>query len=238
MNGKKAVKKAFRELSSHYEETVDDELRTFWGWSYQGFVDRLIEQTPIKPHDKILDVATGTAVIPRMFVTQGADQNQFVGLDITEAMLHVGQQKINGGNPRTPIHLTCGDAMSLPFPPRCYDVVVSGLATHHMDIKQMLAESFRVLKVGGSFSIVDVGVSPFWQSAFMRIVSRIFAFVYFLFKENISRAWAEAEAVTNVWTAEDWHQALAEIGFQNIEIKKVQSGRKWIPDPLAIKAKR
>lgn len=238
MKEKKAVKKAFTDLAPRYEKTVDDELHTFWGWSYRGFVDRLIDQTPLKSNQKVLDIATGTAVIPRTFVTRGIEGNFFTGLDITEAMLRQGQREMAASGTAPPIDLTCGDAMALPFAPESYDIVVSGLATHHMDIRKMLSESRRVLKTGGVFSIVDVGISPFWQNKLMQGVSRIIAFVYFLFKENMTRAWAEATAVTNVWTAEDWSQELEQAGFQEVFIQEIASHRKWIPDPLAIRAKK
>jgi len=238
MREKKAVKEAFTDLAPHYEETVDSELQTFWGWSYQGFVDSLIKNTPLPTSAKILDIATGTAVIPRTFAARDDGQHQFTGLDITEAMLRQGQRKIAAVDDNFPISLTCGDAMALPIATNTYDIVVSGLATHHMDIPKMLSESLRVLKKGGTFSIVDVGISPLWQNPIMRGFSRLIAFVYFLFKENMTRAWAEAAAVTNVWTPEDWSLELKLAGFQKIHIQKIPSQRKWSPDPLAIRAKK
>lgn len=238
MREKKAVKEAFTDLAPHYEETVDSELQTFWGWSYRGFVERLIENTPLPASAKILDIATGTAVIPRTFAARVEGEHHFTGLDITEAMLQQGQREIEASGNNPPISLTCGDAMALPLAPNAFDFVVSGLATHHMDIPKMLAESLRVLKEGGTFSIVDVGISPLWQNRIMRSVSRIIAFVYFMFKENMTRAWAEAAAVTNVWTVEDWSRELKQIGFQEIQIQRIPSQRKWSPDPLAIRAKK
>lgn len=238
MRERKAVKEAFTDLAPRYEKTVDGELHTFWGWSYKGFVDQLTEQTPLKANDKVLDIATGTAVIPRTFLIRGIEGHQFTGLDITEAMLREGQREIDALGTRLPISLTCGDAMALPFASDSYDVVVSGLATHHMDIGKMLSESLRVMKKDGVFSIVDVGISPFWQSGLMRGVSRLIAFVYFLFKENATRAWAEASAVTNVWTPGDWSRELERIGFREVSIQKIPSQRTWSPDPLAIRAKK
>lgn len=90
MKKKDSVHEAFTELAPRYENVVDHELMTFWGWSYQDFIDRLLEQTTLEPGQKLLDIATGTAVIPRKLADRGFDQNQIIGLDITEAMLHRG----------------------------------------------------------------------------------------------------------------------------------------------------
>ncbi len=47
MKENQTVQEAFTELSSHYEDTVNGELQTFWGWSYQSFVDQLVDRTEI-----------------------------------------------------------------------------------------------------------------------------------------------------------------------------------------------
>jgi len=49
--------------------------------------------------------------------------------------------------------------MALPFSPQSFDVVISGLASHHMNIPLMLSEKKRVLKPGGLLSIIDIGMS-------------------------------------------------------------------------------
>ena len=47
MKEKQLVHKAFTELAPRYEAVVDGELNTFWGWSYQDFVDQLVDRTEI-----------------------------------------------------------------------------------------------------------------------------------------------------------------------------------------------
>ncbi|MFO8036383.1 MAG: methyltransferase domain-containing protein [Anaerolineales bacterium] len=237
MKGKKAVKEAFAELAPRYEETVDDELRTFWGWSYQGFVDHLIEQTPLKPGDTILDIATGTAVIPRKLIEdENKPEVRIIGLDITESMLVQGKRRIPPDQFGSTISLACGDAMALPFYDNSFDIVITGLSSHHMKIPTLLSEVRRVLKPDGNFSMLDVGTSPIWKSSVVRAILRAVAFSYFLLKENYSRALAEASALSNVQTIEDWRRDLEDIGFNHINTKKLQSKYKWFPEPFEILA--
>ena len=237
MKEKQVVQEAFKELSSHYEETVDSELNTFWGWSYQGFVDQLVDRTEILENQRILDIATGTLVIPRKILRKKIPGIQITGLDFTESMLRQGKKKLSSENITNTINLTCADAMALPFSDQSFDVVVSGLASHHMDIPLMLSEMKRMLTPGGLLSIIDVGTSPLLERPVVQFIMRVAAFFFFLFRENITRAWAEAGAVTNLRTPEGWQAELRGVGFENINIKKLSSKYSWIPEPLAIQCK-
>ncbi len=75
MKEKQAIQEAFTELSSHYEEAVDGELNLFWGWSYHKFLEELVNQTTFQENQKILDIATGTLVIPRKILKTSIKQN-------------------------------------------------------------------------------------------------------------------------------------------------------------------
>ncbi len=237
MKEKQAIQEAFTELATHYEETVDGELNTFWGWSYQSFVDHLVDRTVILENQRILDIATGTSVIPRKIVKNKIPGIHITGLDITESMLRHGRQKISPSVINTIISLTCGDAMALPYKEQVFDVVVSGLASHHMNVPLMLSEMKRVLKPGGVLSIIDVGTSPFWELPVIKGIARVIAYFYFLIKENPTRAWAEAAAVSNTRTPEGWQAELRGVGFEDINITKLSSKYSWIPEPLAIQCK-
>lgn len=234
---KDPVHEAFTELAPRYEQAVDQELQTFWGWSYQDFIDQLIKRINLQDDHRLLDIATGTAVIPRKLAAQSHSSGQLFGLDITEAMLRRGQEKTAELHNPTAIHLTCGDAMALPFPADSFDMVVTGLASHHMHIPRMMGEIKRILKPGGSLAMIDVGSTAFWRLPIIRSFSRLFAFGYFLFTENISRAWAEAQAVTNVLAPHEWQQLLNNLEFGEIDIQPLPSKYGWLPEPLSLTTK-
>jgi hypothetical protein len=65
---------------------------------------------------------------------------------------------------------------------------------------------------------------------------KILAYLYFLITENKDRAWAEASAVSNVFTADDWQQILSKAGFKQIKVTLLKSRKFWVPDPLLIQA--
>ena len=80
MNDKDHIIETFTELAPRYEEVVNAELGRFWGWSYAGFVNQLIQSTPMPEKGKMLDLATGTGVIPITVATNGLSTNRIHGL--------------------------------------------------------------------------------------------------------------------------------------------------------------
>ncbi len=238
MGNRSVIVQAFTEMAPRYERTVDGELQKFWGWSYDGFVENLMDLTPLREEDAVLDVATGTSVIPLKIVGRGRHTGRIVGLDITLAMLRKGQQKIEARSQPAPISLTCASAMSMPYGNGSFDVVLCGLATHHLDVAVLLAEMGRVLKKDGRLTIADVGGSPAWRLPVIKPLIRTAAFLYFLPGEGFARARSEAGALSNVYTGEEWKEKLRETHFEEIQITELPTSHSWSPSPLVIRAKK
>jgi ubiquinone/menaquinone biosynthesis C-methylase UbiE len=236
MTEQNVIVEAFGDLAPNYEDVVDKELKRFWGWSYAGFVTQLLESVPSQNGDAILDVATGTALIPRRLASRDGFQGRVVGLDITLPMLKQGQAYIQANGKEMPISLTCASATTMPFPAESFDIVVCGLATHHIEELQLLSEMWRVLKKGGTLTIADVAAAPQWRFPGVKSLLRVGAFLYFLSTEGAARAWAESDAVSHVHTAEEWHMLLDQQGFREIKVNKLRSHRRWSPAPLILKA--
>jgi ubiquinone/menaquinone biosynthesis C-methylase UbiE len=232
---KEVVKEAFSKLAPHYEETVHQEIRYFYGWGYSDFIQFLVEQTDIQSGDLILDIATGTGVIPRTILKNRQDC-RIVGLDITRAMLIKSKAYLGEDIFGKTVSLTTGNAMQIPLKAGSFDLIVSGLATHHMQIDLLVSEIYRTLKENGRFSMVDVGGSKLWKNPIVLFLIRLTAFAFYLISENKSRAWAEASSVGNIYTAEDWHDFLKKGGFEKIIITQIKSNRFWAPNPLLIQA--
>jgi len=236
VSGSDVIINAFTELAPRYEQVVDSEFQRFWGWSYAGFVERLIELAGVAADDRVLDVATGTAVIPRQLLEQGNGDGRIVGLDITFTMLRHAQGALRSAGSSDAVRLTCGSAMAMPFPEDNFDAVICGLGTHHMDVHTTLAEMRRVLRPGGWLTIADVAASPQWKLPGVQTLLKLVALLYYLPGKNLSRAWAEAAAVSNVRTADEWRSILAECGFAEVEVTMLPSRRFWSPSPLVLRA--
>ena len=163
-DGTQAVLDAFTELAPEYEATMDVEVRQMWGISYPEFIDRLIDVVPLNEGTHILDVATGTAMIPRRIASRAPATCHITGLDITPAMLSCGRQNIHSAKHASRIRLICASGMEIAFGRSTFDVVTCGLGMHHMEASRLVSEMRRVLRPGGRLIMADVGVSPFWRS--------------------------------------------------------------------------
>lgn len=236
MNDKAHIIDTFTELAPRYEEVVNAELNRFWGWSYAAFVNQLIQMTPIPERGRMLDLATGTGVIPRKVLNAGLRRSPIHGLDITGSMLMRARKKIITAGIQNQVHLVCASAMETPYVCESFALITCALATHHMDVRLLLSETSRILHKGGMLSIADVGGSDLWKLPIVKFFLRIAAFVYFVIKENVSRAWAEAEAISNVRSPKEWSELLVQAGFQDIKITRLKSKHRWIPEPLVIQA--
>ena len=238
MEDKAEIIEAFSEMAPRYEQVVDSELNRFWGWSYQGFVNLLLATAPIQNQDIVLDVATGTGVIPYHLEKAGHPHNKIHGLDITMSMLNHASRRLAGLDGHVTQNLVCASAMDMPYTTSSFTQVICGLATHHMNVKKLVLECQRVLQSGGKLTVADVGGSRLMKVPGIDFLFRMAVFIYFFLFENRSRAWAESKAVSNVLSKDDWNLILLGSGFRNIVIQKLTSRFFWIPAPLLIKAEK
>jgi len=107
-----------------------------------------------------------------------------------------------------------------------------------MDVKQLISESYRVLQNGGLLTIADVGGSNILKIPVIKFFVELLVFCYFILFENISRAWAETKAVSNVCSKDNWSLILKNTGFRNIVIQELTSRYFWVPAPLLIKTEK
>lgn len=235
MAEKQWVKQAFTELAPSYIQTINKELTQFWGISYPKFIERLVNIADVKPGEKILDIATGTAVIPSRIVALNQRQDLVVGLDITMAMLMQGRKVISRNGTTNNIDLVCASAMDMPFANGTFNLIICGLGTHHMNVSRMLSESKRLLAKRGRLIISDVGATAFWRSITGKALLRLLMFQYGLANRS-ARSEAEMAAFQNVRTAHEWSRLLTDYGFAKVHIDEIKPRLPWFPSGLTLQA--
>src|SRR5688572_27991572 len=131
----------------------------------------------VTPDDTIVDVACGTGDLTLAFMDRltmvgeiAELPGRVIGLDFTEPMLRVAQQKWQGhplltehaGEPffdpaaRRIVQWINGDAMSLPLPDACCDVVSIAFGIRNVtDPARAMHEFFRVLRPGGRVIVLE-----------------------------------------------------------------------------------
>jgi hypothetical protein len=101
-------------------------------------VRRLLNDAPPGTRVRILDIATGSADIPRALLEWGARRGirlTVVGVDNLLNMLRMAREQSPG------VQLIQADALALPFAPRSFDIALCALAFHHLGFEN----SARVL---------------------------------------------------------------------------------------------
>lgn len=101
---------------------------------------------------RILDVGCGTGYFARL-LTSGSENVTAVGLDLDETFIRYARELAD--NEGLPIEFVTGDALSLPFEDRSFDLVVSHtFFTIVPDPKKAMEEMKRVVRPGGMIASV------------------------------------------------------------------------------------
>jgi len=124
----------------------------------------------------ILDLATGTADLA-IALAKHNPQARIIGMDISEKMLDIGQEKVKQQNLENQIALRFGDAATLPFEDSTFDVVTVAFGVRNFeDLDKGLSEISRVLKPGGQAVILEFSmpekfpVKQLYQFYFKRVL--------------------------------------------------------------------
>jgi demethylmenaquinone methyltransferase/2-methoxy-6-polyprenyl-1,4-benzoquinol methylase len=136
-----------------------------------------IEQSRVRPGERVLDVAGGTGDLTREFVRRVGDTGSVVLTDINGAMLGVGRDSLMDEGIVVPV-AQC-DAERLPFPSDTFDCVTVAFGLRNMTHKDVaLEEMYRVLRAGGrlvvlEFSRVWKPLAPLYDAYSFQVLPRL-----------------------------------------------------------------
>lgn len=105
---------------------------------------------------KVLDLGTGTGVLPRNMYKYGAD---WVGTDISENQ--ISQAKLLAGTNNMNIEFIAKPAEELSFPEEAFDVVTACQCFWYFDHEKLMPIIYRFLRKNGKLLILYMAWLPF-----------------------------------------------------------------------------
>ena len=136
-----------------------------------------VEQSGVRPGDRVLDVAGGTGDLTRLFARRVGDTGSVVLTDINAAMLAIGRDRLVDEGLVVPVALCNGER--LPFTANTFDCVCVGFGLRNMTRKDAaLSEMQRVLRPGGrllvlEFSRVWKPLAPLYDAYSFQVLPRL-----------------------------------------------------------------
>ncbi len=110
----------------------------------------------------VLDVGTGTALIPVEICRQAkeqplAERMRIMAIDLAVEMLNLARYNIEIAGVRETVQLSQVDAKQMAFSSEMFDAVISNSIVHHIpEPARVIAECARVLRPGGLMFIRDL----------------------------------------------------------------------------------
>jgi ubiquinone/menaquinone biosynthesis C-methylase UbiE len=109
-----------------------------------------------RPIGEMLDMGTGTALIPIELVRQ-CPSAKVLGIDLSEPMLALARENIAAAGLEYSIRVEAADAKHLPYKDGQFAAILSNSIVHHIpEPAEALAEAVRVLAPGGIVFVRDL----------------------------------------------------------------------------------
>lgn len=166
----------------------------------------------IKPGDTVVDLGSGAGNDCFVARSLTGDSGRVIGIDFTDRMIE--KARINAKNLGfTNVEFRQGDIENLPLAGGIADVVVSNCVMNLVpNKKQAFAETFRILKAGGHFSVSDIVLSGELPEGLQKSAEMY------------------AGCVAGAIQTEEYLSIIEKAGFKNISIQKEK--RINLPDEI------
>lgn len=150
-NKEQKVYHTFQAISKDYDklnDIISFKMHRLWKKS-------TIKALGITENARVLDVCCGTGDFSFMLSSESETDIQVVGLDFSENMLSVAEEKKKHQKIENVTFLQ-GNAMDLPFEDNQFDFVTIGFGLRNTpDYEKVIREMYRVLKTNGKLACLD-----------------------------------------------------------------------------------
>ena len=194
---------------------------------YRGWCRGLAQSLPQNDQLKLLDLASGTGMIPlTIFSERAKSGDQFTCVDLSEDMLNIFRAKVKGQPIEEHLDIRHGDATALEFEDGQFDAVTMACGIRNVgDTSKGLAEILRVLKPGGSVHFLEPSMpqSTVLKGVYLGYFRYVVPAVASVFSTGDAYRYFN-QSVENFPHGDSFIEMIEEAGFTNCSIQKFTFG--------------
>ncbi|MEM6260255.1 MAG: bifunctional demethylmenaquinone methyltransferase/2-methoxy-6-polyprenyl-1,4-benzoquinol methylase UbiE [Planctomycetota bacterium] len=242
-NAEKAsrVQKMFSAIAPSYD--LNNRVHSMW--RDQAWRRTAVKMAELKPGEDVVDVACGTGDLSLAFAKQIDRQIPYddpmgsvIGIDFTYEMLPIARDKASnqqsGRMTGWPVDMgDCvsflqGDAMNLPLPDACCDVVSIAFGIRNVaEPSEAMTEFYRVLKPGGRLIVLEFSLpkNPLLLAGYNVYFKHIMPRTATLISGDKSGAYKYLPKSVNTFIDREGMQSMmTDAGFQDLKLKALTFG--------------
>lgn len=118
-----------------------------------------LEKLNVQPGEQVLEIGFGTGHCIQVIAQAVGDEGRVVGIDISDGMIKVTQQRITRADLDRRVELYNADAIQLPFKADTFDAIFMSFTLELFDtpdITLVLQQCWQILRPGGRLCTVNL----------------------------------------------------------------------------------
>lgn len=220
---KKFVRDIFDDVADRYDlmnDVMSFGLQRYWK-------RQLIQEIPVSPQLKVLDLACGTGDIGYGYAEREKSLHPHITFcDPSHQMLEKAQAQQIDQNIRGNFEWVQGEAEALPFKDHQFDVCTVAFGVRNFtDTKKGLSEIYRVLKPGGCFLSLEFSqIEPHLYSLYRIYLKDIIPHIGQFVTENKKAYDYLADSILHFPDADTFQNMLEQMLFTSVTYRQLTKG--------------
>ena len=170
----------------------------------------------LKEKDKILDLCCGTGKMIEYACKTVGRNTEVIGLDFNEAMLNVGNVRLDKSIKNYKYKLIKGNILSLPFEDMSFDCITIAFGLRNIKDKfKALSEIYRVLKPKGKLVCLELSKSsiPVFKEFYSLYFNHVLPFIGYLgTRDKIAYQYLR-DSVNDFMSKKELQSTFKKVGF-------------------------
>ena len=218
-NSQRFVTKIFQDVSDKYDLMNDlSSLGIHRLWK-----KKLIQRLNPQKNTKLIDVASGTGDIAKIFLKEVNYKSHVFCVDENKEMLNISEKKIHK---TSSVKWFCNNAEKLPFRDNYFDYYTISFGIRNVNnINNALKEAYRVLKPGGRFLCLEFSkVNNEILNTFYKIYSKSIPILgKFILGKSEPYTYL-IDSIEKFYTQKELVQKIKDQNFINVSFKNLSGG--------------